>query len=92
MSVKYEKLGLESRWAAIQLLNRVIKDGLPISNQLDSSAVFTGLNGADRARAQRLAANTLRQLGRIDLVLGEYLKRLPPTIPLNILRLAVFEK
>ncbi|MDE2648763.1 MAG: RsmB/NOP family class I SAM-dependent RNA methyltransferase [Paracoccaceae bacterium] len=91
MSIKYEKLGLESRWAAVQLLNRVIKDGLPISNQLDSSAVFSGLNGADRARAQRLAANTLRQLGRIDLVLGEYLKRLPPTIPLNILRLAVFE-
>ena len=91
MSAKYEKLGLESRWAAIQLLNRVIEDGLSISNQLDSAAVFSGLNGADRARAQRLAVNTLRQLGRIDVVLGEYLKRLPPTIPLNILRLAVFE-
>ena len=91
MSAKYKKLGLESRWAAIQLLNRVIEDGLPITNQLDSAPVFKGLNGADRARAQRLAANTLRQLGRIDLVLGEYLKRLPPTIPLNILRLAVFE-
>ena len=50
MSAKYEKLGLESRWAAIQLLNRVIEDGLSISNQLDSAAVFSGLNGADRAK------------------------------------------
>ena len=75
MSAKYEKLGLESRWAAIQLLNRVIEDGLPITNQLDSAPVFKGLNGADRARAQRLAANTLRQLGRIDLVLRRILKK-----------------
>ena len=46
---------------------------------------------AERARAQALAAATLRHLGRIDALLGGFLRRPPPAPALNALRLATAE-
>lgn len=88
MSKQIEKPGFLARQAAVECLNSVFISHLPISNQLDC---FRVLEGSERARAQRLALKTLRELTRVDYVLGLYLNKMPAIIPLNILRLAVIE-
>jgi len=57
----------------------------------DEAAALARLAPADRARARRLAADTLRGLARADRILGPYLQRRPPLAVLNMLRLAVTE-
>lgn len=76
-----------ARSAAVGLLTAVLGDGQMLS-QLSPP---DGLSGPDRARAERLAAQVLRQLDRIDRVLKPLLRKAPPLAVLNILRLAVAE-
>ncbi len=54
-------------------------------------AVLEPLSGADRARAQRLASETLRWAGRSDRVLGPYLRKKPYPELHAMLRLGVWE-
>ena len=82
--------GLLARQAALALLMGVLGDRLPMS-QLSEGPALANLPAADRARAQRLATETLRQIEPADRLLQTFLKREPPLLVLNILRLAVTE-
>ncbi|MFN4129647.1 MAG: RsmB/NOP family class I SAM-dependent RNA methyltransferase [Paracoccaceae bacterium] len=85
------KAGTESvtaRSAAVGVLNAVLGEG----QMLSQVALPDGLSGPDRARAERLATQVLRQLDRIDRVLKPLLRKAPPLGVLNILRLAVCER
>lgn len=82
--------GLLARQAALALLMGVLGDRLPMS-QMSEGPALAKLAAADRARAQRLATETLRQIEPIDRLLQTFLKREPPLLVLNILRLAVTE-
>jgi 16S rRNA (cytosine967-C5)-methyltransferase len=77
-----------ARAAAVGLLNAVLADG----QMLSQATLPDGLSGPDRARAERLATQVLRQLDRIDRVLRPLLRKAPPLAVLNILRLAVWER
>ncbi|MEZ5673850.1 MAG: RsmB/NOP family class I SAM-dependent RNA methyltransferase [Thalassovita sp.] len=78
------------RQTALTLLNQVLVDGRLISEQAAQGAL-TRLDPADRARAQRLALDTLRGMERADKLLARHLKKNPPLAVRNILRLAVME-
>ncbi|SFR36690.1 RsmB/NOP family class I SAM-dependent RNA methyltransferase [Litoreibacter janthinus] len=82
--------GLHARRAAVQLLRGVLEEKEQLSVLL-GSGVLDRLEPADRARAQRLATTTLRELGRADVVISQFVEKMPPEVALNILRLAVVE-
>lgn len=77
-----------ARSAAVSLLNAVLGEGMMLSQ----ASLPDGLSGPDRARAERMAAQVLRQLDRLDRVLKPLLRKAPPLAVLNILRLAVWER
>ncbi|RGP36211.1 RsmB/NOP family class I SAM-dependent RNA methyltransferase [Pseudotabrizicola alkalilacus] len=77
-----------ARSAAVGVLNAVLGEGEMLSQVVLPDA----LSGPDRARAERLATQVLRQLDRIDRVLKPLLRKAPPLAVLNILRLAVYER
>ncbi|MFY0693334.1 MAG: methyltransferase domain-containing protein [Paracoccaceae bacterium] len=85
------KPGLAARRAALQILRGVLEEKTQLSDLLGPQGALAGLDPADRARAQRLAATTLRQLERADTLLERYIDRRPPLPALNILRLAAIE-
>ncbi|EPX77854.1 RsmB/NOP family class I SAM-dependent RNA methyltransferase [Litoreibacter arenae] len=82
--------GLHARRAAVQLLRGVLEEKEQLSVLL-GSGVLDRLEPADRARAQRLATTTLREVGRADVVISQFVEKMPPDVALNILRLAVVE-
>ena len=82
--------GLEARQAAVALLMGVLGDRSPLSELLEGP-VMARLAAPDRARAQRLALEVLRQVEPIDRLLQTHLKREPVLEALNILRLGVVE-
>ena len=77
-----------ARGASVALLNAVLGEGQMLS-QLPAS---DGLSPAERARADRLAHDVLRNLDRADRILKPLLRKAPPLGVLNILRLAVVER
>jgi 16S rRNA (cytosine967-C5)-methyltransferase len=77
-----------ARAAALRLLQNVLIDARMLS---DAEGALERLSPADRARAQRLASETLRHLGRADHVLAAFLSKPPPAPVLVALRLAVVE-
>ena len=83
--------GLVARGAAVSLLTAVLEDGQPLNQVLDAQGPMALLAPADRARAQRLAVQVLRQLERVDALLSPALRKVPPMEVMNILRLAVTE-
>lgn len=83
--------GLVARGAAVSLLTAVLEDGQPLNQVLDAQGPLALLAPADRARAQRLAVQVLRQLERVDALLSPALRKVPPMAVMNILRLAVTE-
>lgn len=82
--------GLAARQAALELLTGVLGDRASLSDLVEGP-VLARLPAAERARAQRLATETLRQIEPTDRLLQTFLKREPPLLVLNILRLAVTE-
>ena len=62
------------RSMAISMLDSVIIGGKLLS-ELTASKSFLSLTAPDRARAQRLALETLRGLERIDRVLAKFLQK-----------------
>lgn len=80
--------GLSARQGALALLKGVLGDRLMLSELGDR---LEGLSGPDRARAQRLALEVLRQVEMIDRLLQGFVQREPALPVLNILRLAVAE-
>lgn len=55
------------------------------------AAQFQKLAADDRARAQRLATETLRSLERVDRILKPFLRKSPPLAVMNVLRVSCYE-
>ena len=82
--------GLAARQAALALLSGVLGDRISLA-ELSEGPVLARLPASERARAQRLALQVLRQVEPLDRLLQGFLKREPRLEVLNILRLAVSE-
>jgi 16S rRNA (cytosine967-C5)-methyltransferase len=78
------------RRAAIALVLAVTRDGALLSDPV-ATDILAPLPPDIRARAQRLAAETLRQLPRLDLWLKPFLNRLPPPPVHAAIRLGALE-
>lgn len=79
-----------ARGGAVALLNAVLGEAASLSEAMADPA-FADLPPQDRARAQRLAASTLRVLEPADKVLHPLMRKAPPLPVWNILRLAIVE-
>jgi len=90
MSRPLPPASIAPRAAAIWLVHQVVT-GRRLMSDLAEAPALTALDPADRARAQRLALDTLRVLPRADRVLAPHLARRPPAQVMNALRLAVAE-
>ena len=81
--------GLPARAAALSLISGVTLHGRLLSELLPKTVEH--LPEGDRARAQRLASDTLRWMDRADRALGPFLRSRPTDRALNILRLGAVE-
>lgn len=84
--------GLAARQAALALLTQVMEEGQTMAQVLAlRDGPLKGVAPADRARAQRLALQVVRQMEPVDKLLEPLLRKEPPLLVMNILRLAVTE-
>ncbi|MBV1926058.1 MAG: methyltransferase domain-containing protein [Rhodobacteraceae bacterium] len=81
---------LGARRSAIYLLDQVLGEQRLLSESL-GAGVLDRLPPQDRARAQRLATETLRGLERADRLLHKHLRKKPPLTVHNALRLGTVE-
>ncbi|MBL4768516.1 MAG: 16S rRNA methyltransferase, partial [Rhodobacteraceae bacterium] len=81
---------LGARRSAIYLLDQVLGEKRLMSESL-GAGVLDRLAPQDRARAQRLATQTLRGLERADRLLHKHLRKKPPLTVHNALRLGTVE-
>ncbi|WP_323777906.1 RsmB/NOP family class I SAM-dependent RNA methyltransferase [Leisingera sp.] len=79
-----------ARRTAVYLLDQVMGEGRLLA-ECYAGGALEKLAPEDRARAQRLAVETLRNLERADRVLKKHLKKTPPITVLNALRLGTVE-
>lgn len=79
-----------ARRSAVHLLDQVLGEHRLLSEILGAGALDP-LPPSDRARAQRLAIETLRGLERADRILARHLTRSPPLPVRNALRLGTVE-
>ncbi len=84
------KIGFQARRSAVYLLDQVLEEGRLMSEVILSGGLRK-LDPADRARAQRLATDTLRSLERVDRVLQKHMQKTPPLNVHNVLRVATLE-
>ena len=82
--------GLPARRSAIFLLDQIIAEGKLLPELIGAGALDT-LAVEDRARAQRLAVETLRGMERADRILQKHLKKYPPLTVRNALRVGTIE-
>ncbi len=82
--------GLNPRRAAVRLLDGVLGKGALLPELLVTGALDK-LDPSEKARAQRLAMETLRWTDRADRMLGPFLQRKPDLMVHNVLRLSVVE-
>jgi 16S rRNA (cytosine967-C5)-methyltransferase len=84
--------GLAARGAAVALLDAVLGERRMLADVLaEPHGPLAGLTPGDRGRAQRLALTVLRHVEQADRVLAPHLRRAPPRMVRNVLRLAVVE-
>ena len=79
--------GVAARAAAVDLLGAVLGEGRMLADLPEPD-----LPPGERARAMRLAADVLRHLEPADKVLSRHLRKVPPLLAMNVLRLAVVER
>ncbi len=79
--------GVAARAAAVELLGAVLGEGWMLADLPEPE-----LPPGERARAMRLAADVLRHLEPADKVLSRHLRKAPPLLAMNVLRLAVVER
>lgn len=84
------KSGYQARRSAVHLLDQVMDKGRLMSEVIGAGALQK-LAPEDRARAQRLATETLRNLERADRILQKHLKKTPAITVQNVLRMATVE-
>ena len=77
-----------ARRSAVYMLDQVLGEGRLLSELIPS---LDRLDPPDRARAQRLASDTLRGLERADRLLSRHLRKAPALHVRNVLRLATVE-
>ncbi|UWR22202.1 RsmB/NOP family class I SAM-dependent RNA methyltransferase [Sulfitobacter sp. S190] len=82
--------GVNARKSAVYLLDQVLGEGKLMSELLGAGAL-DHLPADDRARAQRLAQDTLRGLERADRILQKHLTKYPPLTVRNALRVGTVE-
>lgn len=82
--------GIPARRSAAYLLDRILGDGKLMSELLAAGALER-LDPPDRARAQRLASDVLRNLDRADKLIARHAKKAPPLPVRNVLRLGALE-
>ena len=90
MTDKRTDTGVQARRSAVYVLDQVLGEGKLMSEVLAAGALDK-LEPADRARAQRLATETLRGLERADRVLHKHLQKNPPLMVRNVLRVGTVE-
>jgi 16S rRNA (cytosine967-C5)-methyltransferase len=90
MADKRNDTGVKARRSAVYILDQVLGEGKLMSEVLVSGALDK-LEPADRARAQRLATETLRGLERADRVLSKHLQKTPDLTVHNVLRVGTVE-
>ncbi|GLQ35762.1 16S rRNA methyltransferase [Amylibacter marinus] len=84
--------GIYAREAAVRLLHAVLMEKRLLIDLVGAEdGPLVDLEPSARARAQSLAATTLRNLDRLDAVLDKYLTKKTPFALLNILRVAAAE-
>ena len=84
--------GLAARSAALGLMTAVMEEGQTFAEVLARrDGPLKGVAPQDRARAQRLALQVIRQMEPVDRLLEPLLRKEPPLAVMNILRLAVTE-
>ena len=81
---------MTARSAAVRLLDQILGEGRLMSECL-GAGLLEPLPPEDRARAQRLALDTLRGLERADKMLSRHLRKSPPLHVRNALRLGAVE-
>ncbi|GGG66021.1 16S rRNA methyltransferase [Salipiger pallidus] len=79
-----------ARSQTVHLLGQVLGQGRLMSEAM-SGAAWQALAPADRAAAQRLAQDVLRNLERCDKLLKPHLRKGPPLFVRNVLRLGTYE-
>ncbi len=79
------------RRAALRIMDGVIGDGRLMAELSGPKGPLGKLDGADKARAMRLATEALRGADRADRILGPFLRKRPELTVHNVLRLAVLE-
>jgi len=83
--------GVQARRGAVSLLDQILGDEPRLMSELLTGGVLEKLPPDDRARAQRLATETLRGLERADRLLQKHLKKYPPLTIHNVLRVGTIE-
>ena len=82
--------GVPARRSAVYLLDQILGEGRLMSELLGGGAL-NQLPVAERARAARLAQDTLRGLERADRLLQKHLSKYPPLTVRNALRVGTVE-
>ena len=82
--------GVQARRSAVYLLDMILGEDRLMSELLAAGALDK-LPADDRARAQRLAMDTLRGMERADRMLQKHLSKYPPLTVRNVLRVGTIE-
>ena len=82
--------GIPARRSAAFVLQRILEDG-KLMSELTADGVFERLDPPDRARAQRLAQEVLRNMDRADALILRHVPKAPPLPIRNLLRLGAVE-
>jgi 16S rRNA (cytosine967-C5)-methyltransferase len=90
MNRQTDPTGIAPRQAALHMLDQVTGEGRLIP-ELIAGGALAHLGPEDRARAQRLATDTLRGIDRADRMLRRHLQKVPPLKVRNVLRLGTVE-
>ncbi|MBR9863448.1 MAG: methyltransferase domain-containing protein [Rhodobacteraceae bacterium] len=86
------KSSTSARFGAVALIHGVLMDHQMLGDSVQrEDGPLAKLVPADRARAQSLAALTLRHMPRIDAVLADFMDHKPPLRALNALRVCAAE-
>ncbi|THH36747.1 methyltransferase domain-containing protein [Aliishimia ponticola] len=82
--------GIAARRSAAYLLDRITGDGKLMSDLIAGGALER-LSPPDRARAQRLATDVLRNMDRVDRLMTDHVQKTPPLPIHNLLRIGALE-
>lgn len=83
--------GVQARRSAVYLLDQILGEEPRLMSELLAEGSLDKLPPDDRARAQRLALETLRGMERADRLLQKYLSTYPPLTIRNVLRVGTIE-